>query len=98
MEYLNDEQIEFLNSYNFIKKDPNLIKIAESLDDQNIYSKLDHNQKFRTISNEIYNNLMISEMLKNESRLRTKKIRVFMDGVFDIILRGHFYALRQGRS
>lgn len=101
-ESLNKEQLMFLKTYNFIKKDQFLIKAAEDLEALEIASEEDKNneisKKIQEISSEIYKNSLITKLIAEETKIERKKIRVFMDGVFDIIHSGHFNALRQGHK
>jgi len=100
--------LNFLKTYNYIKKDNVLMKLAEEL--EKVEEKANESKDFTTletfkdiednlkeISSEIMKHTSVSQMIESEKLVTKKKVRVYMDGVFDIIHSGHFNALRQGR-
>jgi ethanolamine-phosphate cytidylyltransferase len=101
--------IQFLKTYNFIKKDPVLVKLAEDLDSAEQKSNSENkpnllesiteiDEELKALSLSIMNNNIVSRMISDEKLFTKKKVRVWMDGVFDIIHSGHFNALRQGKK
>lgn len=102
IEELTEDHIKFLKIFNFIKNHDNMKKIAEDLETAEANSKDDENlvklnEQIKTEAQAIYKislNTKIASMMLSPQR---KRIRIYMDGVFDIIHSGHFNALRQGK-
>jgi ethanolamine-phosphate cytidylyltransferase len=100
--------LAFLKTYNYIKKDKILVQLAEDLEKAEISAHSENLVSETEIINEIDNQLkdlsisivktaITSRLINDEKLITKKKIRVYMDGVFDIIHSGHFNALRQGK-
>ena len=103
---LDKNLLKFIKSYNLIKSDENLQKIADDLLAYETNKNDESNKNlFEEIENELleYSNILnhknISYIIQSNCRkIPDKKIRIYMDGVFDIIHSGHFNAIRQGRK
>jgi len=99
LENLTEEQITFLQTYNFVKNNSSLVALAEQLESTKIAVKDNHNLSLmNNIATEILNQYLTSNSLSAERKFFAKKIRIYMDGVFDIIHSGHFNALRQSKK
>jgi ethanolamine-phosphate cytidylyltransferase len=106
---LDKQMLTFLKTYNLIKKDPMLTKLAEDLENEESSSTSESanknsdviqeiNTHLKEISESILKTSTIQKLINNEKTILSKrKTRVYMDGVFDIIHSGHFNALRQGK-
>lgn len=98
---LDREQLKFLKIYNYVKNNKQLKDLAEILENDEISKN--HLLKEIEIEKEI-NSLAVSIQnsetllkLSNNVKKSGKIVRVFMEGVFDIIHSGHFNAIRQGK-
>jgi ethanolamine-phosphate cytidylyltransferase len=93
---LTNEQLTYLLSYNVIKSDPLLQEISQNLELNDPYDNriIEIKQK---LSKEI-NNLRHQFTSQTVTSLSNKKVRIYMDGVFDIIHSGHFNAIRQSKK
>jgi len=108
---LDKDTLKMLKSYNLIKDNQILSQLADDLSTFEKNMTPEEKIKFQLLNNtekeliKISDNLqmqnfksLISLTPQNNARSENKKIRIFMDGVFDIIHSGHFNALRQGRK
>lgn len=85
---LDETQIYVLESYLKVKNNPELVKLAEEL------SSSEPNQLTQKVSASVQHE--IDSLTK--SPVQTEPVRIFMDGVFDIIHSGHFNAIRQAKK
>jgi beta-fructofuranosidase len=84
---LSESQLSLLYSYNQITSDPKLKELAE-------YLNTNHQEKHKQIIEQTSTELnKIKELLKSK-----KPIKIYIDGVFDIIHSGHFNAIRQAKK
>ena len=84
---LSESQLSLLYSYNQINSDPKLKELAE-------YLNTNPQEKHKQIKEQTTTELnKITEQLKSK-----KPIKIYIDGVFDIIHSGHFNAIRQAKK
>ncbi len=103
IDHLSEDEIKSLIKYNKIKANPHLSSISEkllSIELKNIKQKA----KFNTITKEVEKELSeLEKQIKSYENppikeIPTKPIRIYIDGVFDIIHSGHFNAIRQAKK
>jgi len=101
---LDSDVIRLLKSYNLVKSNKTLAEIAEkysqSQEATNNHFSLE-SELINTAENFLRNIKPNSNPEDPQNQIATqstKKIRVYLDGVFDIIHSGHFNALRQGKK
>jgi ethanolamine-phosphate cytidylyltransferase len=101
---LDYEMIKLIKSYNLVKSNKTLLDLVEK------YSLNQESSNYHfTLENEL--SKIMENLLRNIQPIPSpydiqnivpdtspKKIRVYMDGVFDIIHSGHFNAIRQGKK
>ena len=110
-ENLDDEQIKYLLIYNQVKKNDKLKEIAEYFENvtQTVFSEKNAdftenklkrlNEELEYTGNHIINFFNKSLNPSAEQIIGDKKpIKIYMDGVFDIIHSGHFNAIRQSKK
>lgn len=107
---LDHEQLYLLQAYNLIKGDELIKKLAINLEElyPSKLKDLEFNDQLDTISNKlredfsrIINHSLASDILAKEKLVKVenrKPIRIFIEGVFDIIHSGHFNAIRQAKK
>ena len=105
IEGIDEDGIKFLQIFNFVNSHPQLKSLAEEIQEMETAS----NDEFTKFKLQTTRKTSESEGLKLISYLETKKslntilnqhkpIRIYMDGVFDIIHSGHFNAIRQSKK
>jgi ethanolamine-phosphate cytidylyltransferase len=110
-ENLDDEQIKFLLIYNNIKNNDKIKEIAEffekvtqksSSEDANDFTQIKMkklNMEVEYTAKQIVNYFNTTNNLSAQKILGQRKpIKIYMDGVFDIIHSGHFNAIRQSKK
>jgi len=109
---LSNEMLKFLKTYNYIKNNDILRSLSEKVENLEISlaNSNDEDKKtcFKIISgiieseaNDILSLYNKSNSINNSiiiSPTKRKPIRIYMDGVFDIIHSGHFNAIRQSKK
>ena len=101
---LNEEELQSILIHNFINSDPKLIDFSKKLLEFKS-NEIKIKAKLNTINSKIQKDLTnlkkkLEELEKNKiENIPTKKpIRIYLDGVFDIIHSGHFNAIRQAKK
>lgn len=110
-ENIDDEQLKYLLIYNNIKNNDKLKSMAEDLekltdatnsDDHSSYTYIKLkalNKEIEIDCKRIINTLLSSSSISTEKMMNQRKlIKIYMDGVFDIIHSGHFNAIRQSKK
>lgn len=102
---LDKEIIRLIKSYQIVKSNKTLVELAEKYSESNDTSNKDLNldtELKNTVENFLREfqgkNLNPQDLINLVPTQNPKKIRIYMDGVFDIIHSGHFNALRQGKK
>ena len=88
---LDQEQIKLLNVYNIIKNNEKLKQLAENVENSQ------DNHLVKCLEQEVKDTIKNILNIDDSNNPKEKKIRIFIDGVFDIIHSGHFNAIRQAK-
>jgi len=105
----NNDMYKFLKIYTYIKNNDVLRCLSENVEKfeltTNDEGKLNAFKKINSViqseANDILGAYNIRNAIKNEIILNSenrKPVRIYMDGVFDIIHSGHFNAIRQSKK
>ena len=100
---LDSSLLKLLKIYNFVKNRNELIDLAKNVEETQ-ESIIDSEEKSRLLmlDNQIqfeFSKLLSSVTIEKPLVIsKTKPIRIYMDGVFDIIHSGHFNAIRQSKK
>ena len=101
---LNEEELQSILIHIFINSDPKLNDLSKKISEFKS-EEIKIKAKLKTINTKIQRDLTtlkqkLEELEKNKiENIPTKKpIRIYLDGVFDIIHSGHFNAIRQAKK
>jgi ethanolamine-phosphate cytidylyltransferase len=110
-ENIDDEQLKYLLVYNHIKNNDKLKSLAEDLEKITMNTNSDNqtdftgiklkalNKEIEITSKRMLNTFLTSTALSSETiKNQRKLIKIYMDGVFDVIHSGHFNAIRQSKK
>ena len=101
---LNEEELQSILIYNLINSEPKLKDFSKKISEYKsneikIKAKLNTiNTKIQTKLNALKKKLEDLEKTPLENIPTKKPIRIYLDGVFDIIHSGHFNAIRQAKK